>query len=82
MSTDVINALKKFGETQGQQWEEFKKSNDARLEKIEKGEHVEALLTEKTAKIDADLSVQSEKMEKAGGGLKKKEKARKKRPPW
>jgi HK97 family phage major capsid protein len=63
MSTDVINALKKFGETQGQQWEEFKKSNDARLEKIEKGEHVEALLTEKTAKIDADLSVQSEKMD-------------------
>jgi HK97 family phage major capsid protein len=64
MSTEVINALKKFGETQGQQWEEFKKSNDARLEKIEKGEHVEALLKEKTDKIDSDLAEQSEKMDK------------------
>ena len=50
MSEDVKNAIQEMGST----FEEFKKVNDSRLEKIEKGEST-AILDEKMAKIESKL---------------------------
>ena len=48
MSEDVKNAIQEMGST----FNEFKKVNDERLEKLEKGEST-AILDEKMAKIES-----------------------------
>ena len=50
MSEDVKNAIQEMGST----FNEFKKVNDERLEKLEKGEST-AILDEKMAKIESKL---------------------------
>ena len=63
MSTEVLTALKEHGERQGKAFEEFKKTNDERLSKIEKGEHVDAILEEKLDKVNNELSEFSSSMD-------------------
>ena len=62
MSNEILNALNEFGEKQGRAWEEYKKANDSRLEKVEKSQG-SALDTEKVQKINDDLDRFDEKME-------------------
>ena len=50
MSEDIKNAIQGLGST----FEEFKKVNDERLEKLEKGEST-AIVDEKLAKIEAKM---------------------------
>ena len=67
MSEDVKNAIQEMGST----FEEFKKVNDERLEKLEKGES-SAILDEKMAKIESKL----DSLEEVNQQLTKQSKAK------
>lgn len=53
----MSDALKTLIEEQGRAFEEFKSANDAKLEALEKKDHVPADLVEKVGRIDSDLNL-------------------------
>lgn len=56
MSDTPVNEIKQLIQKQGEAWEEFKHTNDARLKAIEANGHAPAELTEKLDKINASMA--------------------------
>lgn len=61
----TISDLKKLLEDQGQAWEQFKKANNERLEKLERGEGI-AEIESKLEKINTDLNNNQQALERLG----------------